>query len=67
MASAIFGSTALNTYIENATGIAEGGRTGLKALTVAILFIFTLFLHRLFNLSQALLLLQHSLLLVRLC
>jgi AGZA family xanthine/uracil permease-like MFS transporter len=43
MASAIFGSTALNTYIENATGIAEGGRTGLKALTVAILFIFTLF------------------------
>ncbi|MEW4285252.1 NCS2 family permease [Priestia koreensis] len=43
MASAIFGSTALNTYIENATGIAEGGRTGLKGLTVAILFFFTLF------------------------
>ncbi|AQX55661.1 NCS2 family permease [Priestia flexa] len=43
MASAIFGSTALNTYIENATGIAEGGRTGLKALTVAVLFLCTLF------------------------
>lgn len=44
MASAMFGSTALNTYIENATGIAEGGRTGLKAVTVALLFVCTLFL-----------------------
>jgi AGZA family xanthine/uracil permease-like MFS transporter len=44
MASAVFGSTALNTYIENATGIAEGGRTGLKAVTVALLFVGTLFL-----------------------
>lgn len=43
MASAMFGSTALNTYIENATGIAEGGRTGLKAFTVAMLFVLTLF------------------------
>ncbi|MGG0384901.1 NCS2 family permease [Priestia filamentosa] len=44
MASALFGSTALNTYIENATGITEGGRTGLKSLTVAVLFLLTLFL-----------------------
>lgn len=38
MASAAFGSTALNAYVENATGISEGGRTGLTALTVGILF-----------------------------
>ncbi|MEM1505276.1 NCS2 family permease [Domibacillus sp. 8LH] len=44
MASAVFGSTALNTYVENATGIVEGGKTGLKAVTAAVLFGFTLFL-----------------------
>lgn len=44
MASASFGSTAMNAYTENATGIAEGGRTGLKALVVAGLFFLTLFL-----------------------
>ncbi|AZU62106.1 NCS2 family permease [Neobacillus mesonae] len=38
MASAAVGSTALNAYVENATGIAEGGRTGLTALTAGILF-----------------------------
>jgi adenine/guanine/hypoxanthine permease len=43
MASAAFGSTALNAYIENATGIAEGGRTGLSALVVAGLFLLCLF------------------------
>ncbi|GGE19990.1 xanthine/uracil permease [Marinithermofilum abyssi] len=43
MASASFGSTALNAYIENATGIVEGGRTGLSALVVAGLFLLCLF------------------------
>jgi adenine/guanine/hypoxanthine permease len=42
MASASFGSTALNAYVENATGISEGGRTGLTALTVGILFFLSL-------------------------
>lgn len=42
MASAAFGSTALNAYVENATGISEGGRTGLTALTVAVLFFLSL-------------------------
>lgn len=42
MASASLGSTALNAYVENATGISEGGRTGLTALTVGILFLFAL-------------------------
>ncbi|MFD1361925.1 NCS2 family permease [Lentibacillus salinarum] len=42
MASASFGSTALNAYVENATGISEGGRTGLTSLTVGILFLVSL-------------------------
>lgn len=42
MASASLGSTALNAYVENATGISEGGRTGLTALTVAFLFLISL-------------------------
>lgn len=42
MASAAVGSTALNAYIENATGIAEGGRTGLTSLTVGVLFFIML-------------------------
>lgn len=42
MASAAIGSTALNAYVENATGISEGGRTGLTALVVAILFAVSL-------------------------
>lgn len=43
MASAAFGSTALNAYVENATGIQEGGRTGLTALTAGLLFLLALF------------------------
>lgn len=42
MASAALGSTALNAYVENATGISEGGRTGLTSLTVGILFLVSL-------------------------
>ncbi|MFD1360455.1 NCS2 family permease [Lentibacillus salinarum] len=42
--SSTMGGTALNAYAENSTGIAEGGRTGLKALVVAILFACTLFI-----------------------
>ncbi|MED3897241.1 NCS2 family permease [Priestia aryabhattai] len=42
VASAAMGSTAMNAYVENAAGIAEGGKTGLKALIVAILFLVSL-------------------------
>lgn len=42
MASAALGSTALNAFVENATGISEGGRTGLTALVVAIGFAISL-------------------------
>ncbi|WP_241156673.1 NCS2 family permease [Bacillus sp. FJAT-42376] len=42
MVSAVLGSTAMNTYVENATGIASGARTGLKAIFAALLFLLTL-------------------------
>ncbi|MFP5501454.1 MAG: NCS2 family permease [Candidatus Sericytochromatia bacterium] len=42
MASATMGSTVMTAYIENATGIAEGGRTGLTAVAVGALFLLAL-------------------------
>ncbi|RXY99673.1 NCS2 family permease [Fictibacillus sp. S7] len=42
MASAAMGGTVMNAYVENATGISEGGRTGLTALTTGILFFLSL-------------------------
>ncbi len=44
MWSALVGTCTVTTYVENATGIAEGGRTGLTALVVAVLFGLTIFL-----------------------
>lgn len=40
---AILGTSTTTTYIESASGIEEGGRTGLTAFTVAILFLAALF------------------------
>ena len=42
--SALLGSSTITTYIESASGIAEGGRSGMTALTVAVLFVASLFL-----------------------
>ena len=44
MASAVLGSTTATSYLECAVGVAEGGRTGLTAVVIAILFFFALFL-----------------------
>lgn len=41
---AIFGTSTVTSYVESSSGIAEGGRTGLTSLTVAILFLLALFL-----------------------
>jgi len=35
---AIFGTSAVTTYVESAAGVSEGGRTGLTALVTAICF-----------------------------
>jgi AGZA family xanthine/uracil permease-like MFS transporter len=41
MAGAVLGTSTTTAYIESASGIAEGGRTGLTALAVAVLFLFS--------------------------
>lgn len=40
----VLGTSNTTTYIESAAGISVGGRTGLTALTVAVLFLASLFL-----------------------
>lgn len=40
---ALFGTSTVVTYIESATGVSEGGRTGLVAVTVAGLFLLAAF------------------------
>jgi len=45
---ALCGTNTVTTYVESATGVAEGGRTGLTAFTVAMLFFVALFFSPLF-------------------
>ncbi|MBE9168339.1 NCS2 family permease [Pleurocapsales cyanobacterium LEGE 06147] len=40
---AIFGTSTVTTYIESASGIAEGGRSGFTAVFAAILFFLSIF------------------------
>lgn len=41
--SALFGTSNVVSYIESASGVAAGGRTGLTGVTVAVLFLLALF------------------------
>lgn len=41
---AIFGSSTVTAYVESATGIGLGGRTGITAIVTGILFILSVFL-----------------------
>lgn len=41
---AVLGTSVVAAYVESASGVAEGGRTGLTAVTVAVLFLLALFL-----------------------
>ncbi|PJI24586.1 guanine permease [Prevotella intermedia] len=45
---AMLGSSTISTYIESASGIAEGGRSGVTSLVVGAMFIFALFLSPIF-------------------
>lgn len=45
---ALMGTSTVTTYVESASGVAEGGRTGLTALTSAGFFFLALFLSPLF-------------------
>lgn len=40
---AFMGTSAISTYIESSAGVAVGGRTGLTALTVGLLFVLAVF------------------------
>ncbi|MHC5307916.1 NCS2 family permease [Bartonella sp. LJL80] len=44
LAGSLIGTSSTTAYVESASGVAAGGRTGLTALTVAVLFLLALFL-----------------------
>ncbi|KQL38929.1 guanine permease [Bacillus sp. FJAT-25509] len=46
---AMFGTSPTTAYIESTAGVAAGGRTGLTALVVALLFVFAAFFSPLVN------------------
>jgi len=45
---ALIGTSTVTTYVESASGVSEGGRTGMTALTVAVMFFLALFAAPLF-------------------
>ena len=45
---AVLGTSTTTTFVESASGVTEGGRTGLTAITTAILFGLSLFLSPIF-------------------
>jgi len=45
---ALFGTSTVTTFVESGTGVSAGGRTGMTALTVSILFLLSIFLLPLF-------------------
>lgn len=47
-AGAVLGTSTVSTFVESASGVLEGGRTGLTAVTTAILFGLALFLSPIF-------------------
>ncbi len=45
VAGAALGTSTVTSYIESAAGVEQGGRTGLTAVTVSVLFVAALFLY----------------------
>jgi AGZA family xanthine/uracil permease-like MFS transporter len=43
-AGALLGTSTVTTYVESAAGVAEGGKTGLTAVTTGLLFLLSIFL-----------------------
>ncbi|MDO4778940.1 MAG: NCS2 family permease [Tissierellia bacterium] len=50
---ALLGTSTVTTYVESSAGVAEGGRTGLTAITTGILFILAVFFAPLFAIVPA--------------
>ena len=46
---ALLGTSTVTSYVESASGIGEGGRTGLTAITTGILFLLSLFFAPIFT------------------
>jgi len=53
IAGALLGTSTVTSYIESASGISAGGRTGLTTLVVAFLFLLALFFYPLFSMVPA--------------
>lgn len=47
-AGAVFGTSTTTTFVESASGVTEGGRTGLTSLTTGVLFLLSILLSPLF-------------------
>ncbi len=47
-AGAVLGTSTVTTFVESASGVSEGGRTGLTSLTTGVLFLLSLFLSPIF-------------------
>ena len=47
-AGAVLGTSTVTAFVESASGVTEGGRTGLTALTTGVLFLLSLFLSPVF-------------------
>lgn len=45
---AVLGTSTVTTYVESAAGVAEGGRTGLTAVSTAVMFMLALFFSPIF-------------------
>lgn len=45
---AMLGTSTVSTFVESSAGVAAGGRTGLTSITVAVLFLLSLFLAPIF-------------------
>lgn len=50
---ALFGTSTVTTYIESASGVSEGGRTGLTGLFVSVFFLLALFFKPLIGIIPA--------------
>ncbi|GFN36789.1 hypothetical protein TXYLGN1_25760 [Tepidimicrobium xylanilyticum] len=55
VAGSCLGTSTVTTYVESASGVADGGRTGLTAVSTAVMFLLALFFSPLFAIipSQA--------------
>ena len=52
-AGAVLGTSTVTTFVESASGVEQGGRTGLTALTVGILFLLATFFSPLISIVPA--------------